>query len=121
MKNKRGQVSIETLMLATIVIMLSLAVFAHYLQIMDTTTAMQAVKLETLKQIEQTDKQHTIEKIEYQIGDTGPTITFCITTKPAGTNQMTLEDTPIIKKVAELTAFEEADISISHNDATPCT
>ena len=123
MKSKKGQVSLETLLLAAVIIMISTGIFSQYLQIMDTTLAMQATKLETLKQIEAEDTPHFIEIIEYKVNNIPPpsTITLCISTLPGNPNQMTLDQNPIKQRVAAITSFEEADITISHNNSNPCS
>ena len=46
---KRAQVSIEILVLTSAIIMITISVFGYYLQIADTTMAIELLKIEALK------------------------------------------------------------------------
>ncbi len=79
---KRAQVSIEILVLTSVVIILSLTVFGYYTQIMDSTTAMQLLKVEALKHVEKAEEPTIIEKIEYKIDAATGAVDFCLFTNP---------------------------------------
>jgi len=79
---EKGQVSIETLLLAAVVLMISITVLSYYAQIKDSTTAMQLLKVEALKKVDETQGLTVIEKIDYKIA--GGQIDLCLFTDPGG-------------------------------------
>jgi len=111
---ERGQVSIEILLLAAVIIAMSIAVFMYYISIMDTTTALQVIKVAALKQVSESDELFTIERVEYKTSGTGNVI-FCITTKPTSAN---LDLGAIETAVVDRTSFEAANISIELNTSS---
>ena len=66
MKKEKGQVSIETLLLASIIIMLSISVLGYYTRIMSSTIALETIEVETLKQIDAHPGKCFITAIEYK-------------------------------------------------------
>jgi len=80
---RKGQVSIEILLIAGIVIMISMSVFSNYTQIRQSTLAMQFLKVEAIKAIDANPEQLIIEKIDYKIADND--LDICIFTLPPGT------------------------------------
>lgn len=120
---KKGQMSIEVLLITGIIIMMSISVFSYYTRIMDTTTAMQIIEIETLKQIDAMPEQYFIKVIKYSIGD--PIVDFCIDIEP-NTGTLYTEPTKTLyaealkKAIAENTAFEEATIGITLNPVGGC-
>ena len=112
---KKGQMSVEMLLITGIIIMLSISVFSYYTRIMDTTTAMEIIEIETLKQLDAMPEQYFIKAIKYSIGD--PTVDFCIELEP---NDNVLATNTISDAVVENTGFEPGGITITQNPAGGC-
>ena len=89
MKKEKGQVSIEALLLTSIIIMLSLSVFGYYIRIANQTIALETIEIEILKQIDANPGQYFIKAIEYKPGlgcDLASPLNetcFCVMLEPA--------------------------------------
>ena len=118
---KKGQVSIEILLLALIVIAISVAVFSYYTQIMSITNALQSLKIAALDKIAESDQEFVITNVEYKLDGAGG-VDFCIFTTWNGTGQDPLtSDNGIKDAIALRTGFEVGDIDIYHNQSpNPC-
>lgn len=64
--NKKAQVSFEVLLITAIVFAMAIWVSSYYLEIKDSTLALQFTKIHTLKQIENSPNTYTIEKIDFE-------------------------------------------------------
>ena len=123
MKKENGQVSIETLLLAGIIIMMSISVLGYYTRIMDSTIALETIEIETLKQIDAEPGKYFIEAIEYKTEagcePLNPDITtcFCIMLEPAINILDTVE---ITNAVEDVTNYTPETISITQNNADSC-
>ena len=104
---KKGQMSIEMLLITGVIIMLSISVFSYYIRIMDSTTAMEIIEMETLQQIDAMPEQYFIKAINYTIG---LTVDFCIELEP---NDNVVATNIISDAVVENTGFEPGDITIT--------
>jgi len=113
----KGQVSIEILLIAAVVIAMSLAVFSYYIQIRDTTNALQVMKLEALDQIAESEQEFTIEKLDYKISEDGQA-DFCIFTDPADAGP--LNKVKIEAAIALRTSFEQEDVHVHHPATNEC-
>ena len=124
MKQEKGQVSIETLLLTGIIIMLSISVLGYYTKIMDSTTAIEVVKIETLKQLDSVDKQYYIVKInnklenECETGNSSSNACFCIMLDPADN---VLVPSDIETTVERLTNYPADSVVVTQNDNTNCS
>lgn len=119
---KKGQMSIEMLLITSIIIMLSIGVFSYYTGMMDATTAMEIIEIETLRQIDAKPEQYFIKAISYT---TGTTTDFCIEIEPKTgtlyTDPTATYYTDTIKEaIIGNTAFEEATIEITLNPPPGC-
>ena len=121
MRKEKGQVSIETLLLAAIIIMMAVSVLGYYTRIMPSTIALETIRIETLKQIDNEEVKYILKNpnnddvIQYTI--TGNEVDFCIFTEPAGN----FLDTEAIKiKVEKNTIFEMANMTVCQNSGCPC-
>ncbi len=113
---QKGQVSIEALILTAVVILMSISVFGYYIQIKDSTTGMEAAKIEALRQISQAGQKATLERIEYKY-DPGPGIgiRFCFFYEAeAG---FAFDQSKLKSEIASLTAFNSTGIEIQENPA----
>jgi len=119
---EKGQVSIEILLIAGIVILLSVTVFGYYLSVRDSTTGMQVLKVAVLKQIDVEPKLYTMEKIEYKIDQTAGTVTFCVFTKPDAPAALPLNTAAVETLIEDSTAWEPGQVIVSHNPVgvSPC-
>jgi len=107
----KGQVSLEILLLASVIIFFSLAVFSYYNQVRDSTVGMQAAKVETLRQIDEVPGLYTMESLEYTINIALGEVTFCIFTNPrAG---FTLDTAAVENAIEGNTGFKE--VTVVHN------
>ncbi len=124
MKKEKGQVSIETLLLAGIIIMMSISIFGYYTRIMDSTTAIEVVRVETLKQLDAVEKQYYITEIankltnECETGNVVSNACFCIMLNP-GDN--VLVPSEISDVVEELTNYPVGSVVITQNNKDNCT
>jgi hypothetical protein len=111
---QKGQVSIEALLLAAVIIFMGVSVFGYYIQIKDSTTGMEAAKIEALRQVSQAGQKVTIERIEYKYSPAvGTDIRFCIFYEAeAG---FSFDQGKLRNEIASLTAFEAAAIEIQEN------
>lgn len=127
MKQKKGQVSIETLLLAGIIIMITISILGYYTRIMDSTTAIEVVRIETLKQLDAVDKQYYIVEIDNKLengcaGNASSNACFCIMLDPADTQT---DDVLVTEKISdvveELTNYPVGSVVVTQNDKTNCT
>jgi len=124
MKQEKGQVSIETLLLAAIIIMMAVSVLGYYTRIMDSTTAIEVVRVETLKQLDSVDKQYYIVEIgnklanECETGNPLSNACFCIMLDPADN---VLDPSDIASVVEELTNYPVGSVIITQNNNDNCT
>ena len=124
MKKEKGQVSIETLILAGIIIMLSISVLGYYTKIMGTTIALETIEIETLKQIDAEPGQYFIKAIDNKAeancdpANSLATICFCIMLDPA---DPILNIADITNAVVGATSYEEEKISIEQNSLLNCS
>ena len=118
---KKGQVSIELLLIVGVVIMLSLGAFGYYTRIMDTTTAMEIIKIETLRQIDAMPEQYFIKAIGHKIDSSSPPIGvyFCIELEPEPVPAI-LNTTIIEDAVESKTGFAIETVSVTENTPTNC-
>ncbi len=127
MKKEKGQVSIETLLLAGIIIMMSISVLGYYTRIMDSTTAIEIVSIETLKQLDSVDKQYYIVEIdnklvnECETGNVLSNACFCIMFDPADNVLDPSKIAEIAEVVVELTNYSEESVIITQNEKSNCT
>ncbi len=122
MKKEKGQVSIETLLLASIIIMMSISVLGYYTRIMSPTMALEIIEVETLKQLDATNYQYFIEEIGYKAETScaGGTevICFCIMLDPVDN----ILDTDAIEEIVEnTTGYEPDTVSIVQNNSANCS
>ena len=124
---KKGQVSIETLLLTSIIIMMSISILGYYTRIMDDTTALEIVEIETLKQIDRKEKQYYLEEIgnkkenECEAGNVLSNVCFCIMLDPGISpvdDILILSD--IKDVVVELTNYSDTDVIITQNKMDNC-
>ena len=112
---KKGQVSIEILLLALIIMAISVAVFSYYTQIMSTTNALQTLKIAALDKIAESDQEFVISSVEYKLWGAG-VVDFCIFTTWDGTGQDPLTNDDEIKDAIALrTGFDASNIIVFHN------
>jgi len=78
---EKGQVSLETLVLAMIILIFSTSVLSHYTQISDTTMAMYLLDTETLKEIDRAGEVVVKEGIEYKIDGATGDLELCLFTR----------------------------------------
>jgi len=116
---KKGQVSLEMLILATATIILSLVVIGHYTQIRESTTALEVAKIEALRQIDGMEGRYIIERMDYRIA--GNKINLCMYTDPRVVVEPAKHlDTGIIEtEIGKYTAFEPEDVTVRLN-TEPC-
>ncbi len=62
---EKGQVSFEILLLTAIVFASVIWVSGYYLEIKDSTLALQMTKIHAISQIGKSDNQHVLEKLEF--------------------------------------------------------
>lgn len=116
---KKGQVGIEVLLLTAVIIMICISIFGYYIGIMDTTTAMEMIEVETLRQLDAKPGQYFIKAIDYKLDDSSPPIRayFCIELEPGPAGL----DTSGIQAVVEgATGFAAGSTSISENTPADC-
>ncbi len=99
---KKGQVSIEILLLTTVILMMCIAVFSYYTQIRDSTNALELLKVETLRLIDKKQQQFIMQEMKYKI--VGNDVHFCISTEPIDTDFAMME-TALLNKLAEHNVF----------------
>ena len=116
MKKEKGQVSIETLLLAGIIIMLSISTFGYYTRIMDSTIALETIEIEALKQLDAEDNLYFIKEIGYKI-DAG-TAYFCIMLEP-GDDVLNMVDMSAV--VVSLTNYEAGALTVTQNSMFNCS
>ena len=128
MKQEKGQVSIETLLLAAIIIMMAVSVLGYYTRIMDSTTAIEVVRIETLKQLDSVDKQYYIVEIdnklvnECETGNPLSSACFCIMLEPADDlADDVLVPSGIEDAVERLTNYPIGSVVVTQNKNTNCT
>ena len=112
MLGRSGQVSIEILLLTTVILMMSIAVFSYYTQIRDSTNAMELLKVETLRLIDKKQQQFIMQEIKHKIA--GNTVHFCISTEPVDTDFIMME-TALKNKLAEHNAFLGYTLAVHYN------
>ena len=112
---KKGQMSIEMLLITSIIIMLSIGVFSYYTRTMDTTTAMEIIEIETLRQIDAKQGQYFMGPIGYKVDETG--VYFCIEMEPGPAG---LDTTAIEDAVEDDTGFAAGTVSVTENTPAKC-
>jgi hypothetical protein len=116
---KKGQMSVEILLITGVIIIISIGVFSYYTRIMDTTTAMEIIEIETLRQLDANQGQYFMEPIGYKIDGSIPPIGvyFCIelTPGPAGLDTGIIEDA-----VESKTGFASGTVSVTENTPINC-
>ena len=126
MKQKKGQVSIETLLLAGIIIMMAISVLGYYTRIMDSTTAIEVVRVETIKQLDAVEKQYYIIDIDNKLTNgcarnASSEACFCIMLDPADSPaDNVLVPSDIEDVVEKLTNYPAGSVIITQNDSTNC-
>ncbi len=78
---EKGQVSLEMLVLALVILLFSTSVLSHYTQISDTTMALYLLDTETLKEIDRAGELFVKEEIDYKINDTTGDLELCLFTR----------------------------------------
>jgi len=117
--NKAGQVSIEILLLAGIIIMMTVSVFSYYTQIRDSTLAMQLIKIKVLKTIDELEEDYVLEEIAYKLGaPPGGRTKFCVSTSPEGQELPDSLLHELEDSINEKTVFDNVNV---HNNLGPCT
>jgi hypothetical protein len=116
---KGGQVSIEILLITGVVIMLSIGTMGYYTRIMDTTTAMEIIEIEALRQIDAMQGQYFIKAIDYKVDGSSPPIGiyFCIELEPGMAG---LDTAAIQAEVEGKTGFGTGTVSVTENTPTNC-
>jgi hypothetical protein len=118
---KRAQVSIEILLIAGIIMLLSVSVFSYYTRIRDSTVAMELIKIKALRQIEEMETLAIVEKIDYRIDRLADTVIFCVSTDPEDPIWDAVEEDALEQTVEDATGFSEGSVDILQNpDPNPC-
>lgn len=107
-----GQVSIEILLLTTVILMMSIAVFGYYTQIRDSTNALLLIDVETLRLIDKKQQQFIMQEIKYKIE--GSDVHFCISTEPVDTDFIMME-TALKNKLVEHNVFLGYTLAVHYN------
>jgi hypothetical protein len=121
---KKAQVSIEILLLASIILLISVSVFSYYTSIRDSTIGIELIKVRGLEQIEDPEIIEglmIIEKIDYKIDTMLDTVFFCIFTDPDDTLWDADEELLLEQEIVDLTGFTQTiDIQQNPDDPSPC-
>lgn len=118
---KKAQVSIEILLLASIILLISLSVFSYYTRIRDSTIGIELIKVRGLERIEEMEKLMIIEKIDYKIDNVADTVFFCIFTDPDELLWDAGEELALEQTIVDVTGFTQTiDIQQNPLDPSPC-
>ena len=117
---KKAQVSIEILLLAGIIILISVSVFSYYTRIKDSTLGIELIKVRGLERIEEMEGLMIMEKIDYKIDTELDTVFFCVFTDPEEPLWDADEELALEQEIVDLTGFTET-IDVRQNpDPSPC-
>jgi len=119
---KKGQVSLEMLMLALAILLFGASVLSYYTQISDSTMALYLLDTETLKAIDAADEIFVKEKIEYKIDAATSDLELCLfTTSTSGGNLLDAAAIASIENiVGNKTGFATVNLSENPGSPTPC-
>lgn len=109
---ERGQVSIEILLLAAVILTIGIVVLSYYSQIKDSTTSLQLLKVETLRLLDGKQEQFTMQEMKYKIA--GGNVHFCISTKPLDIDSDNMEDA-LEDKLTAHNVFLGRNVAVHYN------
>jgi len=115
---ERGQVSIEALVLAGVIILMSMAVFSYYIQIKGSGEALQLLKIEALKKIDSIDEDLTLGKISYAVN--GSAITLCLFTNDGSDVWDATEAAAVQDLIQERTGFTDGVVIEQNISPSSC-
>ena len=118
---EKGQVSLEMLLLAAIILLFSVGVISYYTQISDSTMALYLLDTETLKEIDEAGEIVVKEGIEYKIDTATDTLELCLFTKSVSGNDLldAADITRIENLIEDNTNF--ATVNLYEKNDNPCT
>ncbi len=107
--NKKGQVSFELLMLTAIIFVTAIWTSGYYLDIKDSTLAIQLSKAQSILEIEEEDDLYTIEKIEF-VEVTNEQIDITVRFCPDST--IDFDEGALATKITQNTKYTTANIGV---------
>jgi hypothetical protein len=118
----KGQVSLEMLMLALVILLFSASVLSYYTQISNSTMAMYLLDIEVLKEIDRTGEVVVKEGIEYRIDTATSTLDLCLFTKStSGNNLLSVAKIASIENnIQDKTSFPAVNLFENPASPTPC-
>ena len=124
LKNK-GQVSFEVLLITAIIFAMVIWVSSYYLQIRDSTLALQLTKIHTIKQIEAADGKFTISNMDFRedLGD-NTIVTMEIGIEPSTTAWDCATEfyhTVLCNQIIDETKYETVTIKLNGNSCPVCS
>ena len=119
---EEGQISLEMLLLALVILLLSASILSYYIQIGDSSMAMYLLDTETLKAIDEANEVVVKEGMEYRIDNAASSLELCLFTRSTSGNPLlnAAERANIEDFIEANTNFSTVNLYENPGSPTPC-